>query len=59
MQLYNIKLFLTGIIFVCLVLKVNTSVLILLKKNCAYGLRILLIVFAYRHIKENRGVFYE
>ena len=30
-----------------------------MKKNCAYGLRILLIVFAYRHIKENRDVFFE
>lgn len=48
-----------ALFFVCLVLKVNISVLILLKKNCAYGLRILLIVFDYRHIKENRGVFFE
>ena len=57
MQLYNFKLFLTGIIFVCLVLKVNTSVLILLKKNCAYGLRILLIVFDYRHIRKTEVSF--
>lgn len=42
-----------------MVLIINISVLILLKKNCAYGLRILLIVFAYRHIKENRDVFFE
>lgn len=43
--------------FLCLVLKNNISVLILLKKNCAYGLRILLIVFDYRHIRKTEVSF--